>query len=284
MSARLARIGNIASDGRPILGLDSRDLLEITLESEPARLSGAGAYLDAVVRGARLAIGVRFDRRVLWRPGRPHLRGRDRPLLRSADELADFVSRPLSAHLEFRRAFARQARPRGDDLRLRPRLFRDHATRWRPATAMSARSSSFPTKASITSTATANASVRLTPQETLRAWRPLPGLRRAGHDRRRASGRGAGRSQRGRGAAAARPPARSRTWCRCRRFSPRSPRSGVESQDGRAQLRSGDRHARRRAFDPAGGAGRGHRPRRLVAAGRGDHAPARRQGDPRARL
>ncbi len=29
---RLARIGNIASDGRPILGLDSRDLLEITLE------------------------------------------------------------------------------------------------------------------------------------------------------------------------------------------------------------------------------------------------------------
>jgi uncharacterized protein (TIGR00375 family) len=33
----LAKIGNIASDGRPILGLDSRDLLEITLE--------AGGYL-----------------------------------------------------------------------------------------------------------------------------------------------------------------------------------------------------------------------------------------------
>jgi uncharacterized protein (TIGR00375 family) len=39
ISARLAKIGNIASDGRPILGLDSRDLLEITLESGP------GAYL-----------------------------------------------------------------------------------------------------------------------------------------------------------------------------------------------------------------------------------------------
>jgi uncharacterized protein (TIGR00375 family) len=38
-SARLAKIGNIASDGRPILGLDSRDLLEIALESGP------GAYL-----------------------------------------------------------------------------------------------------------------------------------------------------------------------------------------------------------------------------------------------
>jgi DNA helicase II / ATP-dependent DNA helicase PcrA len=35
MSTQLARIGNIASDGRPILGLDSRDLLEITLESGP---------------------------------------------------------------------------------------------------------------------------------------------------------------------------------------------------------------------------------------------------------
>src|ERR1044072_7690003 len=35
MSARLAGIGNIASDGRPILGLDSRDLLEIALEAGP---------------------------------------------------------------------------------------------------------------------------------------------------------------------------------------------------------------------------------------------------------
>lgn len=32
ISSRLARIGNIRSDGRPILGLDSRDLLEIVLE------------------------------------------------------------------------------------------------------------------------------------------------------------------------------------------------------------------------------------------------------------
>jgi uncharacterized protein (TIGR00375 family) len=38
-AGRLARIGNIASDGRPILGLDSRDLLEIALES------GDGGYL-----------------------------------------------------------------------------------------------------------------------------------------------------------------------------------------------------------------------------------------------
>jgi uncharacterized protein (TIGR00375 family) len=39
LQASLARIGNIASDGRPILGLDSRDLLEVALASCP------GAYL-----------------------------------------------------------------------------------------------------------------------------------------------------------------------------------------------------------------------------------------------
>jgi superfamily I DNA/RNA helicase/PHP family Zn ribbon phosphoesterase len=32
---RLERVGNIRSDGRPILGLDSRDLLELLLESDP---------------------------------------------------------------------------------------------------------------------------------------------------------------------------------------------------------------------------------------------------------
>ncbi|RRJ97075.1 AAA family ATPase [Opitutaceae bacterium TAV4] len=39
MTARLARIGNLASDGRPILGLNSRDLLEICLSA------GEGCYL-----------------------------------------------------------------------------------------------------------------------------------------------------------------------------------------------------------------------------------------------
>jgi len=35
LAAKLSKIGNLASDGRPILGLDSRNLLEIILESEP---------------------------------------------------------------------------------------------------------------------------------------------------------------------------------------------------------------------------------------------------------
>ncbi len=36
LQARLEKIGNIRSDGRPILGLDSRDLLETLLEVDPA--------------------------------------------------------------------------------------------------------------------------------------------------------------------------------------------------------------------------------------------------------
>ena len=39
ITRRLGKVGNLASDGRPILGLDSRDLLEITLEA------GEGCYL-----------------------------------------------------------------------------------------------------------------------------------------------------------------------------------------------------------------------------------------------
>lgn len=38
LAKRLEAIGNIRSDGRPILGLDSRDLLEITLDACPAAL------------------------------------------------------------------------------------------------------------------------------------------------------------------------------------------------------------------------------------------------------
>ena len=81
LSARLARIGNLASDGRPILGLDSRDLLEIVLETDRApswyrRTSGRRGF------AARLEVRLRLRRGVLRRPRRPHVRGRDRALLR----------------------------------------------------------------------------------------------------------------------------------------------------------------------------------------------------------
>ena len=69
----LSKIGNLKSDGRPILGLDSRHLLEITLESDPGLLPGSGPYLDAVVCRPGLQVGLRRHRRLLRRSGPAHL-------------------------------------------------------------------------------------------------------------------------------------------------------------------------------------------------------------------
>ncbi len=88
----LAKIGNLASDGRPILGLDSRDLLEITLAGGPGCYLVPGARLDALVRGPGLEIRLRSGGRLLRRSGRPGIRDRDRPVVRSADELDVLVA------------------------------------------------------------------------------------------------------------------------------------------------------------------------------------------------
>jgi len=45
LSRALARVGNLASDGRPILGLDSRDLLEMVLEVDPERAALIPAHI-----------------------------------------------------------------------------------------------------------------------------------------------------------------------------------------------------------------------------------------------
>ena len=47
ITVALAKIGNLASDGRPILGLDSRDLLDITLSADP------GCFLSRPTSGPR---------------------------------------------------------------------------------------------------------------------------------------------------------------------------------------------------------------------------------------
>ena len=125
--------------------------------SRSPRLSGAGAYLDAVVRGARIAIRLRLDRRLLRRSRRSHLRGGDRAVLRSGDELAGVVSRPLSSHLQLRCPFAGQARARGHHRSSASAITSPSSTRSRAATATSARSSSSPRRGSIISTAIANA-------------------------------------------------------------------------------------------------------------------------------
>ena len=90
----------------------------------PRLVSGPRPHLDPVVRGPRVEVGLRRHRRLLRRPRAPHLRGRDRPLLRSADELAGLVPRPLPAGVELRRPLAREARAGGVRVRYRARLLR----------------------------------------------------------------------------------------------------------------------------------------------------------------
>lgn len=50
LSQKLEAIGaNIHSDGRPIIGLDSRDLLEMTLESDEKAIFIPGSYMDSAL-------------------------------------------------------------------------------------------------------------------------------------------------------------------------------------------------------------------------------------------
>jgi DNA helicase-2/ATP-dependent DNA helicase PcrA len=84
LQTRLERIGNIRADGRPILGLDSRDLLEIALETDarchfiPAHIWTPWFAMLGSMSGFDSGGGVlrRPDARtsLRWRPGFPPTR------------------------------------------------------------------------------------------------------------------------------------------------------------------------------------------------------------------
>lgn len=80
LSARLEAIGNIHSDGRPILGLDSRDLLELTW-TPAGRGIHPRSHLDAPLRSVWRLLRLRYHGGVLRGSDRPHPRGGDGPLL-----------------------------------------------------------------------------------------------------------------------------------------------------------------------------------------------------------
>ena len=109
LSARLEAIGNIHSDGRPILGLSCHDLLEIMLETCPE-----GMFIPAHIWTPHFSMfgalsGFVPGGGVLWGADALYPCRRDGALLRSAYELAAFRIGSLPADFQFRRPLSGQA-------------------------------------------------------------------------------------------------------------------------------------------------------------------------------
>ena len=114
LSARLEAIGNIRSDGRPILGLDSRDLLELTLEACPE-----AEFIPAHIWTPHFSMFGAFSgfdtiEECFAGHDASYPRGGNGPFVRPADELARYpcwTGCTLVSHS--RCTFARKAGPRG---------------------------------------------------------------------------------------------------------------------------------------------------------------------------
>ena len=124
ITAALAKIGNLASDGRPILGLDSRDLLDITLSADP------GCFLVPAhvwtpwfaVLGSKSGFDAVQD---CYADLAGHIFAVETGL--SSDPAMNWACSSLDAlppGQQLRRAFAADAGPRGHRIRHRSRLFR----------------------------------------------------------------------------------------------------------------------------------------------------------------
>ena len=93
-------------------------------------------YLDAALFALRGVFGFFHAGRMLWRPVRPYPRAGNRPFLRPAHEPPPFHAGPLPSGLQLRRAFPRQAGPRGQRAGGRAFLPRAAARHWKPARAL----------------------------------------------------------------------------------------------------------------------------------------------------
>ena len=84
---------NLKSDGRPIVGIDSEELLKMALDADPESLLIPAHAWTPWFAIFRISIRVRFDRRMFWRHEQPCLRNRDRSLVRPGDELETIRAR-----------------------------------------------------------------------------------------------------------------------------------------------------------------------------------------------
>ena len=275
-SARaLAKVGNLASDGRPILGLDSRHLLEITLYAGPGCYlvpahiwtpwfavlgsksgfdSVSDCYLDLAEHVFAVETGLSSDPPMNWMCS-----ALDRYRLVSN---SDAHSPPM---------IGREATTFSTELD-----YFAMAAALRTGTAWPVRSTSIPKGAGTTWMGTANADVRFEPATVQRHGGHLPGLWQTAHDWRAAPRMPNSLTARlvtgRRGAAAGQSgvPARDRR---------RDPRQRTAQQEGHRRGGPAGRRTRTGIAHPAGGRPGGYQPGWRQPARRGDHPAAPRRGD-----
>ena len=109
LSEKLEVIGNLHSDGRPILGLDCRDLLEIMLETTPD-----GMYVPAHIWTPHFSMFGAFSGfdtiDECFGDLSSHIHAVETG---SADELAGVHAGPVSVDFQFRCAFSGKTGKRG---------------------------------------------------------------------------------------------------------------------------------------------------------------------------
>ena len=173
--ASLSKIGNLHSDGRPILGTglpaSAGDDAGVGTRIVPR----AGPRVDPVVRRAGLQVRLRRRGRLLRGPGAAHLRRGDGSFVGPADELAGVVPGSFPAGVQLRRPLAGEAGPGGVRLSTPRWTTSSCAGHWKRATVMEGPWSSFRKRASTTWTATATATSawsRTRPADATAAARP----------------------------------------------------------------------------------------------------------------
>lgn len=201
LSLRLEAIGNLHSDGRPILGLDSRDLLEITLDCCPQAI-----FIPAHIWTPHFSLFGAFSDFSTLEECYGDLSGHihaletglssDPPMNRRLSMLDRYL---LVSNSDAHSPAKLAARPTCWKARFpTPRC----GARWKPARACTAPSNFTRRRASTIWTAIGAASAAWSPPKR-RRWAALPRLRTGAH-RRRAQPRGAaGRPRRARAPAQA---------------------------------------------------------------------------------
>ena len=274
ITAALARIGNLASDGRPILGLDSRDLLDITLSAGP------GCFLVPAhvwtpwfaVLGSKSGFDAVRD---CYADLADHIFAVETGL--SSDPPMNWACSSLDGYRLVSNSDAHSPPMLGREATvLDTELdYFSIAAALRTGNGLAGTVEFFPEEGKYHLDGHRKCGVRVEPEQTRALEEHLPAVRQAPHRRRAAPG---GRARR--------PPAGIPAARRGRVHQPdpaavhrgRAPGHRAEEQEGDRRGRAAGRRARTRAGHPARRPGRRRTPGGRVAARRGHRPAAPRRG------